>query len=360
MDNEIYEQLRRHVNAIGSGFAATTTGVELRFLRRLFTEEEAETYLHLAENLETPEQIAQRDGLDPERLALILQGMAEKGLVFPKRVGEKRYYAAAPAFHGIYEHQVTRMDPEMAQIMEDYVWAEKVPEEPPPGREVLAGFPLRTIPVETPIGVSRPIAPYEDVKEIIRNQERLAVAKCYCTVQQQALGHKCSQPDEVCLLLGFYADYYVDTGLGRRITQDEALEILNRSEEAGLVHQIPNSTDPAAICNCCPDCCGQLRILKMLPNPAALVTTDHFATVDRDLCTGCQACVDRCRFDAMSVSAESLAEVNRERCIGCGLCVSSCVLDAIVLAVKPDAERREPGFTTAFMRSSQDIESTIR
>jgi hypothetical protein len=192
MGNDVYERLRRHVNEIGTGFAATTSRVDLRFLRRLFTEEEAETYIHLTENLETPEQIAQRDGLDPERLAVTLNAMAEKGLVFPKRVGEQRYYAAAPAFHGLYEHQVTRMDPELAQMMDDYLWAEKVPEAPPPGREVLAGFPLRTIPVETPIGVSRPIAPYEDVKEIIRNQDRIAVAKCYCTVQQQALGKRCN------------------------------------------------------------------------------------------------------------------------------------------------------------------------
>jgi ferredoxin len=82
--------------------------------------------------------------------------------------------------------------------------------------------------------------------------------------------------------------------------------------------------------------------------------------VERDLCTGCQLCVERCRFDAMTMSAESIADVNRERCIGCGLCVSSCVVDAIVLATKPESERREPGFTTPFMRSSQDIESTIR
>jgi Na+-translocating ferredoxin:NAD+ oxidoreductase subunit B len=360
MGSDVYQRLRRHVNEIGTGFPATTSGVELRLLRRLFTEEEAETYIHLTENLETPEQIAQRDGLDPERLAMILQNMAEKGLVFPKRAGAQRYYAAAPAFHGLYEHQVVRMDQELAQIMEEYVWAEKVPEAPPPGREVLAGFPLRTIPVETQIGVSRPIAPYEDVKEIIGKQDRIAVAKCFCTVQQQALGKHCNQPEEVCLLLGFYADYYVDLGLGRRITQEEALEVLNRSEEAGLVHQMPNSTDPAAICNCCPNCCGQLRFLKMLPNPAAFVTSDHFATVERELCTGCQLCVERCRFDAITMSAESLADVNRERCIGCGLCVSSCVVDAIVLAAKPAPERREPGFTTPFMRSSQDIESTMR
>src|SRR5512139_1354568 len=110
MSTDIYEQLRRRVNELGSGFAATTSGAELRFLRRLFTEEEAETYMHLTDRLETTEQIAQRDGLDAGPLAAMLERMAARGLVFPKRDGEQRYYAAAPFAHGLVEHQVGRMD----------------------------------------------------------------------------------------------------------------------------------------------------------------------------------------------------------------------------------------------------------
>ena len=78
-------------------------------------------------------------------------------------------------------------------------------------------------------------------------------------------------------MLGFYADYYIDLGMGRRITQEEALEILEISEAAGLVHQFADSQDPGAICNCCPDCGGGLRVLKMIPNAAELAITNHFA-----------------------------------------------------------------------------------
>ena len=361
MEREIYERLRQHVNHLGHGFSATTTGAELRLLQKLFTEEHAKIYLHLSADLETPEQIAQREGLDPRRLAEVLNGMAEAGLVFPKRVGEQRYYAAAPAFHGFGEHQVLRMDADLAQRLEDYNWSEKIPEAPPPSRKAVTTLPLRTIPVNATISISRPIAPYEDVKEIIRKQDRLAVAKCYCFAQQEALGKHSNQPQEVCLFLGFYADYYVDLGMGRRINQDEALEILRIAEEAGLVHQIPNTTDPGAICNCGPDCCGQLNALKNLPNPAAYVMSDHFAEAKPDLCNSCEFCVTRCPMIAITMSKDSIAEISRERCIGCGLCVSTCPTDAVVLANKSGPELQEqPGFTTQFMRSSQDIESTIR
>ena len=62
--------------------------------------------------------------------------------------------------------------------------------------------------------------------------------------------------------------YYVDKGLGRWITPDEALKILDACDAAGLVPQPFNAQNPGGICNCCGDCCGVLRALKMLDKPA--------------------------------------------------------------------------------------------
>jgi NAD-dependent dihydropyrimidine dehydrogenase PreA subunit len=334
--------------------------LEIKFLQKLFSVEEAELYLHLADKLETPQTIAERANQDPETVAATLKRMAERGLVFPKRDGQKNYYAAAPFAHGILEHQANRMDLELAQIYESYMWAEKIPEEAPtdPGAQV--GYPLRAIPVNAPVNIGRPIAPYEDVSELIRSQDRIAVANCFCAVHQGVLETGCDQPLEVCLLLGFYADYYVDLGFGRRITQEEALDILERSEEAGLVHQFADSQDPGAICNCCSDCCGGLRMLKMLPNPAAFAISNHFSKIEPDLCNACEICVDRCPMDGISMTADDgTAIINMDRCIGCGLCVKSCPTEALILVSKPESDRREPPFTSPFMRSSHDIESTI-
>jgi Na+-translocating ferredoxin:NAD+ oxidoreductase RNF subunit RnfB len=160
-------------------------------------------------------------------------------------------------------------------------------------------------------------------------------------------------------MLGFYADYYIDLGLGRRITQEEALEILDSCEQAGLVHQFADSQDPGAICNCCPDCCGGLRVLKMLPNPAAYIISNHFTRLERDLCNGCEECVDRCPMDAISMAPDQVARIDLDRCIGCGVCINTCSTEALVLTSKPDEARRDPPFTSQFMRSSQEIESTL-
>jgi len=178
MSEDIYQRLRKGIGQHSAYFEATTTGVEIKFLRKLFTEEEAEMYLHLTENLETPQQIAERAKQDPEAVAATLKRMAKKGLLFPKRKGEMYYYVAAPFAHGILEHQVHRMDREMAEIYEEYVWAEKIPDAPPdPDAEIK--LPLRTLPINAPVNVSRPIAPYENVKELIMSQDRIAVTDCF-------------------------------------------------------------------------------------------------------------------------------------------------------------------------------------
>jgi len=359
MNEDIYQRLREKINQRGVGFQKTVSGAEIKLLRRLFSEEEAQMHLNLSWDLEATQKIAERAKQDPKIVAATLKRMAEKGLVFPKRKGETSYYAAAPYAHGIYEHQVNKMDKEMAQLFTDYSRAEKVPEEPKGDRWVATGLPLRSIPVKAPVKTSQPIAPYEDIKEIIKNQDRIALADCACSVHQGLLGSSCNRPLEVCLFLGFYAEYYVDQGMARWITKEEAMGVLDQAEEAGLVHQPANTLDPGAICNCCPDCCLQLRALKTLPNPAAFVTSNYFSQVEPDLCNGCEICVDRCPMDAISMEDSQVATINLGRCIGCGLCINSCPTEALMLVSKPEEARQEPTFTSPFMRSSQDIESSI-
>jgi len=176
MSEDIFQRLRKAIGQRSETFDATPSGVEIKFLKKLFTAEEAQMYMHLTDNLETPEQIASRARQDPGTAAVTLKGMAEKGLLFPKREGEDYYYAAAPFAHGILEHQVHRLDRELAEYYEEYMFAEKIPDDP----DKLVEYPLRTLPVKAPINVSRPIQPYENVKDRIMKQDRIAVARCFC------------------------------------------------------------------------------------------------------------------------------------------------------------------------------------
>ena len=56
--SEVYYQLREQLDQYSVGFPATETGVEIKILEHLFTEEEAQMYLNLSMMLETPEAVA--------------------------------------------------------------------------------------------------------------------------------------------------------------------------------------------------------------------------------------------------------------------------------------------------------------
>ncbi len=147
---------------------------------------------------------------------------------------------------------------------------------------------------------------------------------------------------EVCLMFGSHADYYVENKLGRYISQEEALEVLDVSEKAGLVNQPANMINPGGMCNCCGDCCGVLRTLNKMSNPALMVSNNFTATVDPELCTACETCLERCQMAAIGIDDDQAAVINKNRCIGCGLCLTTCPTEAIALIPKPEDQQSIP------------------
>ena len=56
--------------------------------------------------------------------------------------------------------------------------------------------------------------------------------------------------------------------------------------------------------------------------------------IDKELCTGCQTCIDECYVGAISMEGNS-AFINDDDCIRCGVCHDVCIDDA----VRHDGER---------------------
>jgi ferredoxin len=130
----------------------------------------------------------------------------------------------------------------------------------------------------------------------------------------------------------------VERDLARTINAQEALEVLNKAEEAGLVHCVNNSQDKfGVVCNCCSCCCTLLRGITELANPNAVATSSYIVNFSADECTGCFLCSDnRCPVNAIS-EQDDIVAVDELRCIGCGLCVSVCPFEALSMKKRETA-----------------------
>jgi Na+-translocating ferredoxin:NAD+ oxidoreductase subunit B len=328
---DIYEKLRDRLDSFSTGYPATKDGVEVKLLKRLFDEEDAELFLQLSPMLETPGAVAARLGRDAQTIAEKLEDMAKRGLLFRLRKPDSVRYSALPVVVGIYEFQLGQLDRSLARDMEDAYTAGF-------GRGIAAtGTPLmRSVPINTDIASGSTIAPFDDVMKIIGEQKTIMVTECICRKSGRLLDRGCEMPLEACFSFGSQADYYVQNGMGRYVTPDEAKAIVKKNlDEAPLVINMANTQKGGGFCMCCGDCCGILRSLKMQPKPAEAAKSNYRAVVDAGECTACEACMDRCQMEAISL-VDGAALINHERCIGCGNCVTACPALALSLEKKQE------------------------
>ncbi len=184
MSEDVYTRLREFLDAMPGGFPATDTGVELKILKKLYMPEEAELTMKLKEEPEEISSIASRIGLDEPELAQKLEGMAQKGLIFRVREGEKRLYQAYQFLVGIYEFQLKNLDREFSRLFEEYL--------PHYGRAManVKTVQMRTIPLGSAVEVTAGVATYNSVRELIKEKEFISVQQCICRKEQGLLGAK--------------------------------------------------------------------------------------------------------------------------------------------------------------------------
>jgi Fe-S-cluster-containing hydrogenase component 2 len=329
----LYRELQQHLDRMPVAFPSTASGVELRILKKLFTEQQARIALCLSVIGESLRTIRKRiPALSLPELATALTEMADQGLI--ERYGSpgKPRYGKSPFVVGIYERQVNRLTPELQHDILAYfdeafgeaVHTRKTPQ-------------IRTIPVQESIKNASKVALFDDICAFVKASEGpFAVMNCICRQGKDLLGEPCRQTNhrENCLTFGEAARSMVQRGAARFVTQEESLEYLRQADRDGLVLEPQNAQDPLFVCCCCGCCCGVLTSAKKLPRPAELFHANYTAEIDADLCAQCGECLQRCQMDALSLNAGP-ATVDALRCIGCGLCVTTCPSTAIIMKNKP-------------------------
>jgi len=347
---DIYKQLAEFFDSFPQRFPKESEQGQ-KVLKIMITPEEAEMIMSLQKMPETIDAIAQRLGWDNEELGKYLYAMSIKGLIM--RVGrEENYlYMAAPFAVGVIEFYLNSYTTEIADEITKF------------HKELFKGSwmkgttrEIRTIPIGESVAAGTEVLPYENVEEVIRSQKRIAVSDCMCAIHS---GLK-SDPEpcetgitERCFQFGGSAFFFVENKLSRWITQEEALEIVRKSAEAGCVPQPGQSQNPGGMCMCCSCCCGPLEVYRDYDKRSEISNSNYYAWVDVDLCSACETCIDRCPMDAIIMEdTTQAAQVNEDLCIGCGVCAITCD-DGAIKTYKKEAAKQftpEPDYMSSIMK----------
>ena len=254
----------------------------------------------------TAEYLAKKVGKTVEEIKPALDNLVYYGIfrrTYDEKLGEDVYFMQIFA-PGILEMMVNNKElmaahPEVGRAFEEYtrVRMELL------GPVLPQGYGLmRVIPVESAIKDIPGVSDYERLSYYLNKYDTFSVSPCSCRASRTSIGDGCGHLDEdMCVQMGKGAEHYIRSGRARKITREEAMEIILRAEENGLMHDIPNIEevgDSAAICNCCACACFGLRAGLMFGARDAIRST-FVAEVAAAKCVACAQCVETCPGNAL-------------------------------------------------------------
>ena len=324
----------------------------IEILRQNFNEKEAAVALAIP-NTVIPlrpigvEEIEKSIDLPRQELLGILNHLAEKGLIYSgKMENEAMGYALHQVGFGFpqiffWEGKDTPHARKMAILTAKY-FSRKVTQEA--FSSASDPKPYRYIPVKRSLSVSKQaVLPFHMMEKVIEDAKRVAVAHCACRMAYRLAGKSCQHPTEVCLKFNTMASFVIDRGFAREISKEEALRLVLKAEEEGLVHFVDNAEGEIQHnCNCCGCACWNVGNIRRRKIPRdTLMSTYFIRETNPPECSGCGACAEICPVDAIKVEAGT-AIVDEEWCIGCGVCSIVCETGAARIVLRPDRSGRLP------------------
>ncbi len=161
-----------------------------------------------------------------------------------------------------------------------------------------AGIGMHVVPVEKAIPADSQSVSIEHLSHWLKKYNTYAIGVCSCRRSQTVRGEGSGDlADLWCIAVGDCAKYSIETGKdGHEATYEEVMEVLQRAEDEGYVHQITNIDGEDkifAICNCAPGVCYALRTSQLFNTPN-MSRSAYIAHVDKENCVACGKCVEVC------------------------------------------------------------------
>jgi NAD-dependent dihydropyrimidine dehydrogenase PreA subunit len=345
MDEKIYKRLAKHLSALGMGYPEKEELIEI--LRESFTPQEAEVALAIPTNRIPFEpvsiaEISTHMKLPKKELGSILSNLAHRGLLFSKKMKDGRMgYALQQFGYGFpqtffWKGVETPNTKRIADLIVRYSGKEQLKEVYGDTQTKAFRYIPATPSFETE---SHAVFPFEMMEEVIQRVSVIALVHCPCRVTAHLIGKKrCDHPTENCIKYDELAEYLIEKGIGKEISKPEALDVIKKSEEAGLVHLVDNAREGIKhTCNCCGCCCWSVGTIRRKRIPRDVLMATYFLReTDKEKCTGCGKCIEICPVNVIKMEGD-FPVVDREWCIGCGVCAIPCPSSAIKLVRKSDA-----------------------
>lgn len=345
MSDEIYKRLAKHLSSLGMGYPEKEELLEI--LRENFTPLEAEVALAIPTKV-IPFEPAPVSEIEPhlsisrEELESILSNLAQRGLLFSKKMKNgSMCYALQQFGYGFpqtffWRGVNTPNAKKMAELVAKYSGKEQLKEVY--GNTKTKAF--RYLPASLSLEPEQhAVFPFEMMEEVIKKVKVIALVHCPCRATAHLIGKKrCDHSLENCIKYDELAEYLIEKGIGREITKQEALEVIRKSEEAGLVHMVDNAREGIKhTCNCCGCCCWSVGTIRRKKIPRDVLMATYFLReTDQEKCTGCGECVEICPVNVIKMEGD-FPVIDKEWCIGCGVCAVPCPTGAVKLVRKSDA-----------------------
>ncbi len=358
--SKTYDHLLKRLDA--NAVTVPKTPLVKQALSLLFSQEEAYLVSKMPGEFTTADTVSKLTGVPIQKTKTMLEKMADRGILFDfDRNGEK-YYLLLPAIPGFIEFSLATENAAIPQKELAALWKQIREKDHYALFTSLFGINQdtqfgRIISYEDSIRAQadHEVCSYDRVSQVLEETRAIGVVYCHCRHERQLNGEEgCSHPLEVCLTLGITAEVFARHNIGRQLDKKEARDLLDKTEELGLVHMLDNvQSNPAFMCNCCSCACDMVRSFYEVSPFNTVMTSNYVAHVHEDDCNGCGLCARSCPIGAISLkkilvpTEKMFPEIDESICFGCGVCAKSCKKSALHLSAR---EHRVITPETAFHR----------
>ena len=363
-----YVKMRALINSYGMGAGGTPVDDSFTTLMELYTEEEAEFYIKMPMGVNfTAYECAEEEGVELEEAEEMCELFASNGFLCSFDSNRGHLYHEVPYFQGTAEYGHMRSEEKYRLYWPDYSGDTGIRGSDFDYDMANVGTPtFYTVPVDASVSSDGTIYAVDDVKEKLRNVSVASITPCPCRYSaliaaygldaipsmddfhtgeyEDYFSDLVDQRVETCIQTGDEALYWIELGMGRQITGEQAAEYLQRSVDDGFMLNSTFGKNGDTICSCNVSSCILLASWASIGDAEDIAECNAFKQVshytlevDSDKCIACGTCVDRCPMGIITINDDGWAEPG-VNCFRCGQCCYVCPQDARHLVKRDESE----------------------